>query len=281
MNVTVKIKRFDPENGTGSRFQEFEVQADETDRVLDLLVRIKDEQDGTLAFRKSCAHGVCGSDAMIINGVERLACKTLVRDVTEDTPVISVEPLTCLPVQKDLMVDQAEFFSRYRSVKPYLINHEKPVEKEFVQSQEERQAIDDATKCILCAACYSACPVIRGENPRFLGPAQIAQAFRFNDDTRDRGFEQRLDALDRPDGVWPCKNYVRCTKVCPRGIRVTRYINMSKREIQKYRGDRGEQVHSGENAAEEHQQGESGPGANKPRGRGGRQSQNRGMGDAP
>ncbi|MFW6181305.1 MAG: succinate dehydrogenase iron-sulfur subunit [Spirochaetota bacterium] len=245
MTVTLKIKRYNPETGGRPRFRSYRVRAEETDRVLDLLMNVKEEQDGTLAFRMSCAHGVCGSDAMLINGVERLACKTLVRDVAAEGPVITVEPLQCLPVEKDLMVDQAEFFLRYRSVLPYLINQEPPPEKEWVQPPAQRAVIDDATNCILCAACYSACPVLRGENPRFLGPAQIVQAFRFNEDTRDQGFEERLDALDRPGGVWPCRNYVRCTKVCPRGIRVTRYINMTKRRIQAYRQDRGERTSEG------------------------------------
>jgi len=236
MKVRIKIERFDPEQDNSPYFKEYAVEAEGTDRVLDLLMRIKREQDGSLAFRKSCAHGVCGSDAMRINSVERLACKTLVQDILKgEDEIIIIQPLRNLPVQKDLMVDQEEFFRRYRTVSPFLINDEKPLEGEYTQSPEERSRIDDATKCILCESCYSACPVIQGPNPHFLGPAQIVQAQRFNDDTRDRGFMRRLEALDTPDGAWSCENHFQCTRVCPRGIKVTKLINQTKREIKKFR----------------------------------------------
>jgi succinate dehydrogenase / fumarate reductase iron-sulfur subunit len=236
MKLRVRIQRFDPDQDTAPRFKEYTVSGNKTDRVLDLLMYIKRHHDGSLAIRKSCAHGVCGSDAMIINGAERLACKTLVQDVaTGEGDVITVEPLKNLPIQKDLMVDQDEFFKRYRSVNPFLIQEEKPPEREWIQSSEERKAIDDATKCILCASCYSACPVLREKNPAFLGPAQIVQAQRFNDDSRDSGIEQRLEALDTPDGVWACENHFQCTKVCPRGIKITKLINQTKRSIQKFK----------------------------------------------
>jgi len=236
MKVQFRIERFDPEQDKKSHFKEYTVDGRKTDRVLDLLMKIKRNQDGTLALRMSCAHGVCGSDAMLINGTERLACKTLVQDViAEGGGVITVQPLRNLPVQKDLMVDQEEFFKRYRSVKPFLINDEEPPGREWIQSQEERKVIDDATKCILCEACYSACPVLQEKNPNFIGPAQIVQAQRFNDDSRDRGFEQRLEVLDVPNGVWPCENHFQCTRVCPRGIKVTKLINQTKRSIIKFR----------------------------------------------
>jgi len=236
MKIRVRIQRFDPEQDAAPQFKEYTVSGKKTDRVLDLLMNIKRHQDGSLAIRKSCAHGVCGSDAMIINGTERLACKTLVQEVvTGEGDVITVEPLNNLPVQKDLMVDQDEFFKRYRSVKPFFIQEEKPPEREWIQSSEERKRIDDATKCILCASCYSACPVLQEKNPAFLGPAQIVQAQRFNDDSRDSGFEQRLEALDMPDGVWSCENHFQCTKVCPRGIKITKLINQTKRSIQKFK----------------------------------------------
>jgi succinate dehydrogenase / fumarate reductase iron-sulfur subunit len=151
-----------------------------------------------------------------------------------------------LPVQKDLMVDQTEFFNRYRLVKPFLINQEDKPEREWIQSAEDRKKIDDATKCILCASCYSACPVLQGTNPRFIGPAQVVQAQRFNDDSRDRGFTMRLSALDNPNGVWSCENHFQCTRVCPRGIKVTKLINQSKREIKKYRESKGETVNDGQ-----------------------------------
>jgi succinate dehydrogenase / fumarate reductase iron-sulfur subunit len=255
MTLTLNIERFDPGSDRSPHFQEYTLEAEESDRVLDLLMKAKMFQDGTLAFRKSCAHGVCGSDAMIINGRERLACKTLVRDVAKGSgDVITVQPLRTLPVQRDLMVDQTKFFAVYRSVKPFLINEEPVREKERVQLPEERAKFDDATNCILCASCYSACPVIREEkrppgmtpgmpgegrattgSRGFLGPAAIVQAARFLDDSRDRGFQARLDVLDAPNGVWPCENHFQCTVVCPRGIKVTKLINLTKRRIKGYR----------------------------------------------
>ena len=231
MQITLKIKRFNPETDQASYDQEFSVSAEPTDRVLDVLMYIKQHVDGTLSFRKSCAHGVCGSDAMRINGKDRLACKTLVRDVAEsDGAVVIVEPLRYFKVQRDLIVDQTVFFEKYRSIQPFLINEESVAEKERIQSPEKRKAFDDPTNCILCSACFSACPIPE-ENPRFLGPAAIAQAARFNKDSRDKGFEVRLPVLNDPNGVWPCQNHFECTKACPRGIKITKLINETKRTI--------------------------------------------------
>jgi len=231
VKITLRIRRFNPEVDPEPYFQDYSIEVQPTDRVLDALIRIK-ELDGTLAFRKSCAHGVCGSDAMIIDGRERLACKTLVQDVAEsDGVTVTVEPLRHLPVLRDLIVQQDEFFDRWRKVKPFLINTEPANQGERVQSQKERAAFDDPTKCILCASCYSACPILDEENPRFIGPAAVAQAARFAFDSRDQGFEERLAVLDHPDGVWACQNHFQCTRVCPRSIKVTKNINLTKRLI--------------------------------------------------
>ena len=231
MKIVLEIQRFNPEESARSTCQSYEVEADPTDRLLDVLMQVKRFQDGTLAFRKSCAHGVCGSDAMRINGRDRLACKTLVRDVADaEGATIRIEPLRHFPVVKDLVVDQDAFFEKYRSVKPFLINDETVKEKERIQSQKERDAFDDATNCILCSACYSACPILDG-NPDFLGPAALAQAFRFLEDSRDGGFADRLPVLDEPDGVWACENHFECTRACPRGIKITKHINHTKRRI--------------------------------------------------
>lgn len=237
MKIILKIQRYNPESDAAPYFQEYSVEADPNERLLDALMQVKRFQDGSLAFRKSCAHGVCGSDAMRINGKDGLACKTLVKEVAQkDGDTVTVEPLRHLPVQRDLIVDQKDFFVKYRAVQPFLINDEPVVEKERLQSQEERMAFDDATNCILCASCYSACPVIE-EHPAFIGPAAIAQAFRFLADTRDRGLEARLPVLDHPDGVWPCENHFKCTQVCPRAILVTKRINQTKRMIEKHRAE--------------------------------------------
>jgi succinate dehydrogenase / fumarate reductase, iron-sulfur subunit len=233
MRITFEIQRFDPEKDSKPRFQDFEIDIAPESRVLDGLVHIKTYLDGSLGFRKSCAHGICGSDAMLIGGEEKLACKTIISDLgLAEGGRIRIEPLKGLPVQRDLMVDQDKFFSAYRSVKPFLINDEPAGPKERKQSQAQREEIDDATKCILCASCYSACPVIREKNPEFIGPAAVLNAARFVFDSRDSGTQERLPALDRPDGIWACENKFRCTQVCPRGIKVTKSINLTKRKIE-------------------------------------------------
>ena len=237
MRAVLKILRFQPETSPEPRFERFDVDADPQSRVLDALVLIQRRVDPTLALRKSCAHGVCGSDAMVINGRERLACKTLIRDVAPEAGAeVTIEPLRTLPVIRDLVVDQGRFFEGYRAVKPFLVEGEAPTDgRERLQVPEDHRRIDEATDCILCAACVSACPVVRIVNPRFLGPAAIVQACRFQEDSRDRGFEARLEALDRPDGVWPCESRFECTRVCPRGIKVTKLINLTKRRITEFR----------------------------------------------
>jgi succinate dehydrogenase / fumarate reductase iron-sulfur subunit len=244
MKIILEIQRFNPEKDPGPYFQTYEVEAEPNDRLLDVLMHLKRTVDPTLGLRKSCAHGICGSDAMIINDKERLACKTLVKDVAgRDGDVVRIGPLRTMPVQRDLMVDQGPFFAHYKKVKPYLINSEEVKEKERLQSREERARFDDATKCILCAACYSACPVRQKTNPAYLGPAAIVQASRFVEDSRDRGFEERLPDLDFPDGVWPCVNFFECTRVCPRSIKVTYLINLTKRRITDYRKSTGDKPH--------------------------------------
>jgi len=185
-----------------------------------------------LAFRKSCAHGVCGSDAMRISGKERLACKTLIGEVVEnDGDTITIDPLNNMKIQKDLMVDQTEFLMKFRSVEPFLKPREAPPDSaEYIQSPEARNLIDEATKCINCGACYSACPVLAAKQ-NFIGPAALVTAARFVFDSRDKGLPDRLKILNHPDAVWSCKNHFNCTKVCPKGIKVTKLINLLKRAI--------------------------------------------------
>lgn len=238
MQITLKIQRYNPDTDEAPYYQEYTVEVDPNARLLDALMDVKRFQDGSLGFRKSCAHGVCGSDAMRINGQDGLACKTLVKEVAEeDGATVVVEPLRYLPVQRDLIVDQAEFFEKYKSIKPYLINDQPVAEKERIQSPEERLQFDDTTNCILCASCYSACPIPE-EHPAFIGPAAIAQAFRFLADSRDKGEEQRLPVLDDADGVWLCENHFKCTQACPRSILITKRINQTKRMIKEGKGDK-------------------------------------------
>ncbi len=233
MRIVLRIRRFDPATDREPHDRDYEVSVEPTERILDALLKVKSEQDGSLTFRKSCAHGVCGSDAMVIAGKERLACRTLVREVaTEDGALVTVQPLKHFPVQRDLVVDQGRFFEKYRSVLPFLINEEPAGDRERTQSQAERSAFDDATSCILCGACWSACPVFE-KNQAYVGPAALVAAARFIFDSRDRGIADRMPVLDAPDGVWACENHFDCTRVCPRGIKVTKLINATKRAVTK------------------------------------------------
>ena len=231
MRIVLRIRRYNPETDSAAHDEDYPLEIDSAALILDALIRVKGEQDGSLSFRRSCGHGVCGSDAMVIAGVERLACKTLVRDVAkEENTVVAIEPLRHLPVQRDLMVDQKQFFESYRSVKPFLINEESADGRERLQSPPQRAAFDDSTSCILCGACYSACPVFE-KNSSYVGPAAILSAARFVLDSRDRGLSNRMAVLDDPNGVWACENHFDCTRVCPREIKVTKNINATKREI--------------------------------------------------
>lgn len=235
MKVVLKIKRFNPERDATPYFAEYSVNTEPDKRLLDVLMDIRYTRDSTLTFRKSCAHGVCGSDAMIINGKERLACKTLVRDITEEEgATITIEPLNAMAVKRDLWVDQDDFFRKYQHIKPFLMNEKKDDGKEFIQSQEDRNKFEDPTKCILCAACYSSCPIIFEKNKNFIGPAASSQAARFVFDTRDTATEERLRLLNQPEGIGLCENHFQCTKVCPRGIKITKNINMLKRKSKEF-----------------------------------------------
>jgi succinate dehydrogenase / fumarate reductase iron-sulfur subunit len=191
------------------------------DRVLDLLHRVKYEQDGSLTFRRSCAHGVCGSDAMLINGRNRLACKIRVEQLGKRR--ITVAPLPGLPVVKDLIVDMDGFFESYKSVQPYLQNDRPAPTRERIQTAEERAVYDDTTKCILCAACTSSCPSFWA-TPTYVGPAAIVNAHRFIFDSRDDAGDERLEILADKDGVWRCRTIFNCTDACPRGIHITQAI---------------------------------------------------------
>jgi succinate dehydrogenase / fumarate reductase iron-sulfur subunit len=227
VSVHLRVKRYNPETDTKPHWEEFTVEAEPTDRILDALHTAKWTIDGTLTFRRSCAHGVCGSDAMVINGANGLACLQLIQNVGTE---ISLEPIRGLPVIKDLVVDMEPFFAQYRSVLPYLINTDDPGYKERYQSAEDRERFDDTTKCILCACCTTSCPVYWG-NPNYVGPAAIVNAHRFIFDSRDEGTEQRLDILNQKSGVWRCRTAFNCSECCPRGIKVTQAIEEVKRAI--------------------------------------------------
>ncbi|MEU5208036.1 succinate dehydrogenase iron-sulfur subunit [Streptomyces sp. NPDC020742] len=229
ITVTFRIRRFNPEVAEEASWEDFQLEIDPKERVLDALHKIKWELDGSLTFRRSCAHGICGSDAMRINGRNRLACKTLIKDINPEKP-ITVEAIKGLTVMKDLVVDMEPFFQAYRDVMPFLITTGNEPTRERRQSAEDRERFDDTTKCILCAACTSSCPVFWNDG-QYFGPAAIVNAHRFIFDSRDEAGEQRLEILNDKDGVWRCRTTFNCTDACPRGIEVTKAIQEVKRAL--------------------------------------------------
>ena len=228
MQIELRVLRYDPERDQRPHEQSYMVEANPMDRVLDLLHKVKYEQDGTLTFRRSCAHGVCGSDAMLINGRNRLACKIRVDQLKGKR--ITVAPLPGLPVMKDLVVDMEGFFAKFRSVHPYLQSSSPVPERERRQSAADRAKFDDTTKCILCAACTTSCPSFWAQ-PSYVGPAAIVNAHRFIFDSRDDAAEERLEILADRDGVWRCRTVFNCVEACPREIHITQAILEVSRAI--------------------------------------------------
>ncbi len=222
---TFKIKRYLPGENPPERWDEFKVELDSMSRVLDGLIKIKEEQDGTLSFRKSCAHGVCGSCAMKINGKNGLACQTLVKDLPE---VIVLEPLPALPVIKDLVVDMSSFFEKNELVIPYLVNNDPPPERERIQYPEEQEKIVESITCIMCGSCTTSCPVF-WSNQKYLGPSALLKAYRFIFDTRDQATKERMERIVKESGLWRCHSIFNCVEACPKGIDITRHILELKR----------------------------------------------------
>jgi succinate dehydrogenase / fumarate reductase iron-sulfur subunit len=226
--ITLKLFRYNPETDTKPHYDTYKLEVEPTDRVLDLLERIKGYEDGTLSFRRTCAHGVCGSCAMRVNGENKLACKTLMQDLSGNKVV--VEPILGLPVKKDLIVDMEPFFINYKSVMPYFINNGSQPEKEHIQSIEEQERFDDTAKCILCGACTTSCPSF-WSNDEYVGPAAIVNAHRFIFDSRDQGAAERLQILNDQFGVYRCRTIFNCTVACPREIEITKAIGEVKKAI--------------------------------------------------
>jgi len=227
MQVTLKIRRFNPEKDTEPWWGEYQIEAEPTDRLLDALNHVKWYLDGTLTYRRSCAHGVCGSDAMLINGRNALACKLLLKNLGNK---ITVEPMRGFRVIKDLLVDMELFFDKYKAMKPYLMTDSPEPDRERLQSPEDREKFDDTTKCILCGSCTTACPSFWA-NPDYVGPAAIVNAHRFIFDSRDEAKEERLEILNTKEGVWRCRTIFNCVEACPRGINVTRAIGEVKKAL--------------------------------------------------
>jgi succinate dehydrogenase / fumarate reductase iron-sulfur subunit len=222
---TFKIKRFNPQEDKSPRWQEFSIKMEPMERLLDGLIKIKESADGTLTFRRSCAHGICGSCAMKINGKNGLACQTLIKDMPEK---IIVEPLAAYPVIKDLVVEMAHFFSKNEEVLPHLINNEPPPERERLQGKEEQEKILQSITCIMCGSCTSSCPTYWTDK-EYIGPAALLKAYRFILDSRDRAFDERLGRIIHAQGLWRCHSIYNCVEACPKEIDITRHITELKR----------------------------------------------------
>jgi len=224
------IYRYNPDVDKEPRMQDYDIKLEPEDRMLlDALERIK-MVDDSLGLRRSCREGVCGSDAMNINGTNGLACTTKLADLTEP---ITLRPMPGLPVIRDLIVDMTQFFNQYHSVKPYLINNDPAPNTERLQSPEDRAKLDGLYECILCGACTTSCPSFWWKPDKFVGPAGLLQAYRFIADSRDQATEERLEDLDDPDRLFRCHNIMNCVTVCPKGLDPAKAIGKIKSAILK------------------------------------------------
>ena len=226
MRVDLRIQRYNPEKDKEPYFADYTVEMEPTDRVLDAILEVKGLIDGALSLRKSCAHGVCGSDGVRINGRNMLACKVLIQNVEQ--PIV-IEPMKGFRIIKDLVVDMDAFFEKYRATKPFLINDSAEPEKERLQSPKDQERFEDTTKCILCACCTTACPSFWADGD-FQGPAALVASHRFIFDSRDQAKEERLDMAGAKEGAWRCRTIFNCTDACPRGIEITKAIGEIKKE---------------------------------------------------
>ena len=234
MDVTLRIRRFNPETDEKPWWGQYNLtDVDPTSQVLDLLHRVKWEQDGTLTLRRSCAHGICGSDAMLINGVNRLACKVLVRDLIKgQSGVIQIAPIMGLPVVKDLVVDMEPFFEKNRDIQPWLQPTKPAPERERLVDPTQWAEAEPYTNCILCASCYGVCPAA-ARDPEYLGPAALAKHYRFLADVRDVADDKRMALVDSEQGVWGCDMVWSCVEVCPKGVPPTQGIGKTRARIRR------------------------------------------------
>ena len=229
--MKLSIYRYDPDRDARPYLQDYAVALEPSDRMLlDALVKAK-AQDDSLAFRRSCREGVCGSDAININGKNGLACVTKVADLPAH---VTLRPLPGLPVIRDLIVDMTQFFKQYHSVQPYLVNPEAPPERERLQSPQEREALNGLYECILCACCSTSCPSFWWNPDKFVGPAGLLAAYRFIADTRDQATDERLDNLEDPYRLFRCHTIMNCVYVCPKGLNPTKAIGHIKALMLKH-----------------------------------------------
>lgn len=228
--MRISIFRYNPESDARGRMQDYEIEPGPGDRMLlDLLIRLK-AVDDSLAFRRSCREGVCGSDAMNINGRNGLACITQVSKL--DSTVV-LRPLPGFPVVRDLIVDMEQFFAHYHAVKPYLIADEPAPERERLQTPEERERLDGLWECILCGCCSGFCPSYWWNPDKFLGPAALLQGYRFIADSRDTATRQRLEHLDDVYRLYRCRSIMNCTEVCPKGLSPSHAIERIRMSLLK------------------------------------------------
>ncbi len=222
--MLVSVYRYNPETDLKPYMQEVEIELPEGKdlMVLDVLQLVKNE-DPSVAYRRSCREGVCGSDGMNINGVNGLACITPVSSVIKNNK-LTLRPLPGLPVIRDLVVDMGAFYKQYEKIKPYLQNDEPAPAIERLQSPEERAKLDGLYECILCACCSTNCPSFWWNPDKFVGPAGLLQAYRFLADSRDTHTDERLADLEDPFSVFRCRGIMNCVAVCPKGLNPTRAI---------------------------------------------------------
>lgn len=229
-SVIFSILRFDPEEGKKPHFQDFTVNITGPGMmILDGLNQIRWEQDGTLAYRRSCREGVCGSDGLNINGVNMLSCVTHISEVVKKGKVV-LQPLPSMPLVKDLVVDVDDFLEKYFLVKPYLITKSPAPDKERLQTPEERKKLDGLYECVLCGCCSSSCPSYWAD-PEYLGPSALLNVWRFISDSRDEGAEDRLDILEDRRGVWRCRTILNCIEACPKNLNPTKAIAGIKKAL--------------------------------------------------
>jgi succinate dehydrogenase / fumarate reductase iron-sulfur subunit len=226
------IFRFTPDHDKKPRYESYDLDVDPNTRILDCLNIIRDEFDPSLAYRWSCSHGICGSCGVTINGLAALACQKFVKHYKDE---IKIEPLEFFPIVKDLIIDMNVFFERMKNIHPENWEKISPVivSKQLHQSPTEYNDIVDAIKCVMCGCCTAQCPVTREEEPEFIGPAAVLRAKRYIFDTRMQDKDERKQIIEKPHGVWSCKTYWRCTRVCPKGIQVTQNILDLKDELNK------------------------------------------------
>jgi fumarate reductase iron-sulfur subunit len=215
--ITLQVARYRPESESEARFQEYEVPCPKDWVVLDGLNYVKDRLDGTLSYRWSCRMGICGSCGMTVTGEPQLTCATFLADYAPGP--VRVEPLRNFPVIRDLIVEIGDFMRKLVAVKPWIIRStEKPLsDGEYRQTPAELQEYKQFSMCINCMLCYAACPIY-GLDPKFIGPAAIALAQRYNLDSRDEGSQQRLEVLSEHEGIWGCTFVGECTRVCPKHV---------------------------------------------------------------